>query len=91
MVHHSENGTFSIRKGEWKLILDNKTSGGWVRPSGKPPVPGTPGQLYNIITDPYEQKDLWEMRPEIVKELTDLLNSYMDKGKSTIDSGGDAL
>jgi len=82
IVHHSENGTFSIRKGEWKLILDNKTSGGWVEPSGKRPVPGTPGQLYNIISDPYEQNDLWEEHPEIVKDLTNLLEKYKTEGRS---------
>jgi hypothetical protein len=35
-------------------------------PAGKPPVPGTPGQLYNLAEDPLETDDLWEQKPEIV-------------------------
>jgi arylsulfatase A-like enzyme len=73
LVSHSENGTFSVRQGKWKLILDNKTSGGWVEPAGERPQPGTPGQLYDLENDPTEQNDLWEERPEIAEKLTLLL------------------
>ena len=82
LVSHSENGTFAIRQGEWKLILDNKTSGGWMTPAGKPPVPGSPGQLYNLGEDPLEQNDLWEKHPEIVARLTALLERYKKEGRS---------
>jgi len=82
LVSHSENGTFAIRQGEWKLILDNKTSGGWMAPAGKPPVPGSPGQLYNLAEDPLESDDLWEKRPEIVARLTALLEKYKKDGRS---------
>jgi arylsulfatase A len=70
IVSHSENGTFAIRQTGWKVILDNKTSGGWMAPAGKPPVPGSPGQLYNLVEDPLEQNDLWKKHPEIVARLT---------------------
>ena len=83
LVSHSENGTFAIRQGAWKLILDNKTSGGWMAPAGKPPVPGTPGQLYNLADAPTEQNDLWEKKPEIVARLTALLEKYKKDGRST--------
>jgi hypothetical protein len=43
LVSHSENGTFAIRQGNWKLILNNKTSGGWVEPAGERPKPDSPG------------------------------------------------
>jgi arylsulfatase A-like enzyme len=82
LVSHSENGTYAIRQGYWKLILDNKSSGGWVQPSGKPPEPGTPGQLYNLESDPYEQIDLWEERQDIVNRLTRLLEKYKSEGYS---------
>ena len=82
LVSHSENGTFAIRQGEWKLILDTKTSGGWMAPAGKPPVPGTPGQLYNLPEDPGEQNDLWEKRPEIVARLNALLEKYKTEVRS---------
>ncbi|MBM3293319.1 MAG: arylsulfatase [Candidatus Aminicenantes bacterium] len=82
LVSHSQNGTFAIRQGGWKLILDNKTSGGWMTPAGKPPVPGSPGQLYNLAEDPKEQDDLWEKHPEIVARLTALLERYKKDGRS---------
>ncbi|MCP4611659.1 MAG: sulfatase-like hydrolase/transferase [Planctomycetes bacterium] len=82
IVHHSVFGVFSIRQGKWKLILDTKTSGGWVRPSGKKPVPGTPGQLYNLRDDPNEQNDLWGKYPEITERLTKLLEKYKLQGHS---------
>jgi len=82
LVSHSENGTFAIRQGPWKLILDNKTSGGWMTPAGKPPQPGTPGQLFNLVEDPAESNDLWEKRPEIVARLTALLDKYKKDGRS---------
>jgi len=82
LVSHSQNGTFAIRQGGWKLILDNKTSGGWMTPAGKPPAPGTPGQLYNLAEDPREQNDLWDEKPEIVARLTALLEKYKKDGRS---------
>jgi arylsulfatase A-like enzyme len=82
LVSHSENGTFSIKQRNWKLILDNKTSGGWVRPAGEPPQPGTPGQLYDLESDPYEKNNLWEKHQDIVEKLTYLLEKYKSEGRS---------
>ncbi|HEK86172.1 MAG TPA: arylsulfatase [Candidatus Aminicenantes bacterium] len=88
IVSQSEDGTLAIRQNEWKLrsewkaILDNKTSGGWMPPEGKPPVPGSPGQLYNLIDDPYEKNDLWDEYPEIVSRLKKLLEAYIKEGRS---------
>jgi len=82
IVHHSVFGVFSIRQGPWKLILETKSSGGWVQPSGEGPEPGSPGQLYNLAQDPYEQKDLWDKHPEIVDRLTKLLEKYKKEGHS---------
>jgi arylsulfatase A-like enzyme len=82
LVSHSENGTFAIRKGGWKLILDNRSSGGWMVPEGTPPVPGSPGQLYHLAEDPGETRDLWAERPDVVMELTALLEKYKKEGRS---------
>jgi arylsulfatase A len=82
IVSHSENGTFAIRQGPWKLILDNKTSGGWMVPEGTPPKAGTPGQLYQLADDPAEERDLWGRRPDIVQRLTALLEKYKREGRS---------
>jgi len=82
MVSHSEDGTFAIRRGRWKLILDNRTSGGWMVPEGRPPVAGTPGQLYDLAEDPGETRDRWSERPDVVADLTALLEKYKRDGRS---------
>lgn len=47
-VHHSINGSFAIRKGDWKLILA-AGSGGWSFPTpGKAEEGLPPLQLYNL-------------------------------------------
>ena len=64
------------------MILETKTSGGWVKPGGEKPVPGTPGQLYDLAEDPYEQNDLWDQHPEVVRRLSQLLEQYKKQGRS---------
>lgn len=85
-VHHSINGDFTIRKGEWKLLL-SPSSGGWSFPK-----PGTDDeviktlplvQLYNMKTDPAEKNNVYAERPEVVKELKDLMIKYVKEGRST--------
>lgn len=85
-VHHSINGSFAIKKGNWKLLLC-PDSGGWSYPNPKkdqkvittlPKV-----QLYNLKDDPSETKNLESNNPEKVKELKSLLLKYIDDGRST--------
>jgi arylsulfatase A len=75
LVHHSGTGVFSIRSGPWKLIHESLGSGGWPPPEGGAPVPGSPGQLYNLATDPAELENLFTREPGIVRELTELLHT----------------
>lgn len=82
VIHHSSFGVFSIRQGRWKLILDCQDSGGWPTPRGSRPIPGTPGQLYDIMADPREQNNLWDARQDIVKRLTKKLNRCRDANRS---------
>jgi arylsulfatase A-like enzyme len=84
LVHHSINGSFAIRQGQWKLAL-GPDSGGW-----SVPKPGTPAakqlagvQLYDLAADPGERKNLQAGQPEIVARLTKLLETYLLKGRST--------
>ena len=83
-VHHSVNGSFAIRKGSWKLILC-PGSGGWSKP--KPNSPETASlplfQLYDLEQDPGETLNLVEKYPEVVEELSKLLKSYIENGRST--------
>jgi arylsulfatase A-like enzyme len=82
-VHHSINGSFSIRQGPWKLELC-PGSGGWSNPrpgkatQGLPPV-----QLYNLDSDIGETQNLQAEHPEIVKRLTERLAQYVESGRST--------
>ena len=84
-VHHSINGSFAIRKGNWKLALC-PGSGGWSDPKPNdtqaintlPPV-----QLYNLQEDPEEKINLQEQNSEKVEELKTLLSRYILDGRST--------
>jgi arylsulfatase A-like enzyme len=80
-IHHSINGTFAIRKGNWKLI-EAKGSGGWSL-SEKEVADGAPeGQLFDMVSDPKEQVNLYNKKPEVVNELKALLEKYKKQGFS---------
>jgi arylsulfatase A-like enzyme len=82
IVHHSMDGMFSIRQGQWKLIL-GRGSGGFSVPRRIQPAPGEPpGQLYDLEKDPAETQNLWSQHPEIVERLTSLLDDYRQEGRS---------
>jgi arylsulfatase A len=69
LVHHSSKGHFAIRNGDWKLI-EKRGSGGFSVPVFVEPKEGEPlGQLYNLANDPLETTNLYNEKPEIVKEL----------------------
>jgi len=76
-VHHSGAGVFAIRQGEWKLIIGTKGSG-----YEEGPESDDIGQLYNLVDDPIEQNDLWDQRPDVVKQLRKLLEKYKKQGYS---------
>jgi arylsulfatase A len=84
-VHHSINGSFAIRKGDWKLIMC-PGSGGWSypKPNDKLAIDSLPEvQLYNLKNDPAEIKNMESVNPDKVKELKDLLVKYILDGRST--------
>jgi arylsulfatase A-like enzyme len=84
MVHHSVNGSFAIRFGDWKLELCS-SSGGWSDP--KPNTAAAkklpPVQLYDLKEDIGETKNLQAEHPEVVAQLTKLLEQYVADGRST--------
>jgi arylsulfatase A-like enzyme len=91
VVHHSINGSFSIRQGHWKLNFC-PGSGGWStpKPIGKKPKQdaasfGADGwiKLYNLAEDPTELNNLAEQHPEAVERLSALAQKYIDDGRST--------
>jgi arylsulfatase A len=84
-IHHSINGSFAIRKGDWKLIMC-AGSGGWSfpRPEDKSVIDTLPEiQLYNLAENPGERKNLYATHPEKVEELRSLLKDYILNGRST--------
>ena len=78
-IHHSFDGTFAIRKGDWKLTVDNMGSGGFSNPK----VKAGPGTLYNLSNDISEKKDMYSSDSAKVAELRILLKKYKDEGRST--------
>lgn len=90
VVHHSMDGSFAIRQGKWKLALC-PGSGGWSKPvppsRKKNPVNEEPikdwVQLFDLEADPAETKNLASNHPEIVANLTALVQKYIDTGRST--------
>jgi arylsulfatase A len=85
VVHHSWDGRFSVRQGQWKLILCPGAGGFGSKPSdaeavtmGLPPV-----QLYDMSQDDRETTNVQGQHPEIVERLTALLDRYVADGRST--------
>ena len=80
VIHHSIDGTFAIRKDDWKLILGND-SGGFSKGLKIKGIPvKTKGQLYNLVKDPSEKDNLYAELPNKVNELTLLINQVKTVG-----------
>lgn len=82
LVHHSINGSFAIRQGRWKLCLC-PGSGGWSAPrpkkarerAGAEIDPWPEVQLFDLSADVAETNNLADEYPEVVRRLTELLES----------------
>jgi arylsulfatase A-like enzyme len=66
VIHHSVNGMFAIRKGDWKLVLGNG-SGGREIPKGE--IFKKPYQLFNLKNDIGEKNNVIESNYKIAEEL----------------------
>jgi arylsulfatase A len=84
VVYASIDGNFSIKKGKWKLVFC-PGSGGWELPKNKEAFQkGMPlVQLYDMAADVSEKTNVEAAHPEIVKQLTQLMKSYLKNGRST--------
>ncbi len=89
-VHHSGQGKFAIRRGDWVLILAPTGDDNGKR--GEPPwfqkdrgyTPHTEGgELFNLATDPTQKKNLYASETAKVNELATLLERYVVEGRST--------
>jgi len=84
VVHHSINGCFAIRQGNWKLCLC-PGSGGWSAPRpDRDDTTGMPAvQLFDLSTDIAERHNVQAEQPAVVERLTRLLEKYVVEGRST--------
>jgi arylsulfatase A-like enzyme len=84
IVHHSMDGRFAIRQGNWKLCLC-AGSGGWSAPreaaARRASLPAA--QLYDLSRDVGETTNVAADHPEVVERLQTLLKRYIDEGRST--------
>jgi len=78
LVNHSGEGVFALRKGDWKLILSDRSGGFSDRKNKGGYGIKTPGQLYNLADDLGEKNNLYAEYPNIVEEL----NEELEKIKS---------
>jgi hypothetical protein len=95
IVHQSYFAdVLAIRRGPWKLSLcpGDGVAAHWSTAPGSLAdltdadaiAKGLPEmQLYNIVDDPGETKNLQAEHPEVVRELVALLQKYIDSGRST--------
>ena len=82
VVHHSVDGVFAVRQGDWKLCL-GRGSGGFSEPKTITPAGNEPkGELYNLREDPTESRNLYNEHPDKVIALAELLDRYRRDGRS---------
>lgn len=82
-VHHSHFGSFSIRKGDWKLEMCNGSGGGTLPNESPSAADLPPVQLYHLSEDIGETTNVYKEYPEKVEELKALLSRYILDGRST--------
>lgn len=86
VVSSSGGGGLAIRKGDWKLecvTTGDGFSALQTQTAGDEPTRYEPAQLYNLASDPGEERNLIAQHPAKVAELTELLSEYIRRGRST--------
>jgi len=83
LIHHSIDGMFALRRGDWKLCRC-PGSGGWsFRERDARWAQCPDNQLYHMADDPAEQNNLALRDPDRVEELTHLLHRAVVRGRTT--------
>ena len=68
LINHASNGRFAITDGDWKLIMPHNKS---------------KRELYDLSTDPGEEKNLFDLHPEIAESLEKKITQIVVDGRTT--------
>lgn len=83
IVHHSDSGQFSIRRGDWKLILAPEGGSRRQDPMDALVINAGKLELFNMATDTAETTNVATQHPETVDALSTLLAEQVVNGRST--------
>ena len=81
VIHHSSDGMFAIRDGQWKLVLGNG-SGGREQPKGKPFE--KPYQLFDLSSDLSERTNVIAEHADVAAGLERTLEQIRWSGTSRV-------
>lgn len=86
VVHHSCNGKFAIRQGNWVFIDaptgDDNKEPDWLKKERGYEPHSHPGELYDLSLDLGERRNLYAEHPDKVRTLKALLEKYKTEGRS---------
>jgi arylsulfatase A-like enzyme len=89
-IHHSAQGKFAIRQGDWVLIDaptgdDNNAHGEphWLKAERSYIPHDQPGELFNLSEDPSQRVNHFADQPQLVSRMKVLLEKYKTEGRST--------
>jgi hypothetical protein len=89
-VHHSAQGKFALRKGDWVFIDapsgdDNGAHGEpiWLKGERGYTQHSQSGELFNLNEDIAQRNNYFAEKPELVSEMKMLLEKYKQDGRST--------
>ena len=75
IIHHSSEGHFALRYGDWKMI-EKRGSGGFTPPSSGPTPKGEKEErLFNLKDDPSEKINLSQKFPQQLEKMIRKLDS----------------
>jgi len=84
VIHHSDIGIFSIRRGKWKVMFDDFGGSKRTDPRKNEPIMNAASlQLFDMETDAVENINVAAEHPEVVETLKKELAGIIAKGRST--------
>ncbi len=75
MIYHSSEGMFAYRNGDW-VFIKGKGSGGFMETPDTTKI-REPYQLYNVVSDPKQTRNQYELRPNVAKTMLASLDSLV--------------